>query len=305
MESNNFTIKFRGVRGSYPVVSPKFSEYGGNTSCVEVNIDGHLIIFDGGTGIIRVGQELTRISHSDSMVQKPKTVTILLSHLHQDHIQGLNFFAPFNNPNFKISVVGLTTPDCSLSDNLKELVWGKSFPINFSDLGAEIKTYSAVENKKIIINNNSEFAQVVPSETQTGEDDIVVTVMKSNSHPQNGVIVYRVSYQGKSVVYATDKESYVGSDKRMALFARKADVLIHDSQYTSEDYLSLTSSKQGFGHSTYDMAIETAQVSQVKKLVFFHYAPNYDDNKLRQIEHSYSVKYPNTICSKEGLEICL
>ena len=170
---------------------------------------------------------------------------------------------------------------------------------------AEIQTHSAVENKKIIINNNSEFAQVVPSETEAKEDDIVISVMKSNSHPQNGVIVYRISYQGKSVVYATDKESYVGSDKRMALFARKADLLIHDSQYTSEDYLSLTSSKQGFGHSTYEMAIETAQVSQVKKLVFFHYAPNYDDNKLRQIENSYSVKYPNTICSKEGLEICL
>ena len=302
METKEFKIKFRGVRGSYPVVNPKFSEYGGNTSCVEINIDGHLIILDAGTGIISLGEELKRISHIDDSVEKPKTVTILLSHLHQDHIQGLNFFAPFNNPDFNISIFGLTTPDSTLQEDLKELVWGKSFPVNFSDLAANIKTENALENKKIIINDKTEFASY--GEEQS-DDDIVVTCMKSNSHPQNGVVVYRVSYQGKSVIYATDKESYVGSDKRMALFARKADLLIHDSQYTSEDYLSLTSSKQGFGHSTYDMAIETAQVSQVKQLIFYHYAPNYDDNKLRKIENAYSVKYPNTRCSKEGLEICL
>ncbi len=302
METKEFKIKFRGVRGSYPVVNRKFSEYGGDTSCVEVNINGHLIIFDAGTGIISLGEELKRVSHIDENVKKPKTVTILLSHLHQDHIQGLNFFAPFNNPEFNIAIFGLTTPESTLKDDLKELVWGKSFPVNFPDLAANIKTENAIENKKIIINDKEEFAHYSDDES---EDDIVVTCMKSNSHPQNGVIVYRVSYHGKSVVYATDKESYVGSDKRMALFARKADILIHDSQYTSEDYLSLTSSKQGFGHSTYEMAIETAQVSQVKQLVFYHYAPNYDDNKLAKIENAYSVKYPNTLCSKEGLEICL
>lgn len=299
----DFKIKFRGVRGSYPVVNPKFGEYGGNTSCVEINIGEHLIILDAGTGIISLGEELTRQSHFDENVKMPKTVTILLSHLHLDHIQGLNFFAPFNNPNFKISVFGLATHDSTLYDDLKELVWGKSFPVNFSDLAAQIKTGNALENKKIIINDKEEFA--VQTDETPSEDDIVITCMKSNSHPQNGVIVYRISYGGKSVVYATDKESYVGSDKRMALFARKADVLIHDSQYTSEDYLSLTSSKQGFGHSTYEMAVETAQVSQVKQLVFYHYAPNYDDNKLSKIEHTCSVKYPNTLCSKEGLEICL
>lgn len=302
METKEFKIKFRGVRGSYPVVSPKFSEYGGNTSCVEININGHLIILDAGTGIISLGEELKRLSHIDNTAKKPKTVTILLSHLHQDHIQGLNFFAPFNNSDFNIAIFGLTTPDSTLCDDLKELVWGKSFPVNFSDLAANIKTENAVENRKIIINDKTEFATYGEEQSK---DDIVVTCMKSNSHPQNGVIVYRVSYHGKSVVYATDKESYVGSDKRMALFARKADILIHDSQYTSEDYLSLTSSKQGFGHSTYDMAVETAQVSQVKQLVFYHYAPNYDDNKLSKIENTYSVKYPNTLCAKEGLEICL
>lgn len=303
MDNKDFKIKFRGVRGSYPVVNPKFKEYGGNTSCVEVNINGHLIILDAGTGIIPLGEELTRISHIDETVEKPKTITVLLSHLHQDHIQGLNFFAPINVPDFKISIFGLATPESTLLDDLKELVWGKSFPVNFSDLPSKIRVQNALENKKIIINDDMEFASQGGEEQ--GGNDIVITCMKSNSHPQNGVMVYKISCGGKSLVYATDKESYVGSDKRMALFARKADVLIHDSQYTSEDYLSLTSSKQGFGHSTYDMAVETAQVSQIKQLIFFHYAPNYDDNKLSKIENTYSVKYPNTVCSKEGLEICL
>ena len=89
-----------------------------------------------------------------------------------------------------------------------------------------------------------------------GENEVLITCYRSYAHPQEGVMIYKITYQGKTLVYATDKESYSGGDKKLANFARNCDLLIHDAQYTTEDYLDSYSPKQGYGHSTFDMAIE-------------------------------------------------
>jgi ribonuclease BN (tRNA processing enzyme) len=129
--------------------------------------------------------------------------------------------------------------------------------------------------------------------------------MKSMAHGTQGVMLYKIAYKDKSLVYATDKESYIGADKRLALFARNTDLLIHDSQYTGEDYLSPIAPKQGFGHSTFEMAIETANAAQAKQLVFFHFDPCYDDEKLKNIENYYKSQYKNCLMAYEGCEIVL
>jgi ribonuclease BN (tRNA processing enzyme) len=140
---------------------------------------------------------------------------------------------------------------------------------------------------------------------QKDKEDIVISTHKTFAHPRNGCLCFKIEYQGKSLVYATDKESYVGSDKKFIEFAAGADLLIHDSQYTDQEYTSSISPRQGFGHSTFKMAIETAKLAKVKQLAMFHYDPNYDDNFLKSIEDDILKNNENVFFSREGLEITL
>ena len=143
------------------------------------------------------------------------------------------------------------------------------------------------------------------SEVEQGKDDILVTFYKSYVHPQDGVMIYKISYKGKSVVFATDKECYFGGDSKFAKFAKGCDILIHDAQYTTEDYLSPYSPKQGYGHSTYDMAVEVMKQAKAKNLVFFHYDPSYDDTRLSRIKEHYTSDSKNIHMAYEGLEFNL
>ena len=132
-------------------------------------------------------------------------------------------------------------------------------------------------------------------------DDVLITCYRSYAHPQEGVLIYKIAYKDKTLVYATDKESYEGGDKKLVNFARNCNLLIHDAQYTTEDYLDTFAPKQGYGHSTFDMAVECKNQSNAEKLVFFHFDPAYDDNKLNSIKEHY--KDENIILAYEGLEI--
>jgi len=129
--------------------------------------------------------------------------------------------------------------------------------------------------------------------------------MKSYAHPKDGVLVYRISCNGKSLVYATDKESYIGGDSKMITFARNTDLLIHDTQYTMEDYTSTVTPRQGYGHSTPEMAVETAKLANVRQLVMFHLEPNYNDEQLEKMEIKAKGAFYNTVLAREGLEIDL
>ena len=307
-----FTVKFRGVRGSHPTPYANFLEYGGNTACVEVNVGGHLIILDAGTGIISLGNELMRnhIASADDIFDRtPIDATILLSHIHQDHIQGLTFFRPSNVLTTKLNIFGFSDYEESLEENLAELLYGKSFPLNLYDITSDVDIINISDTDVIvfggksnqpIIKRVSSYDDLVPK-----GDEVIISCLKSNSHPQNGVMLYKIAYKDKSMVYATDKECFVGADKRLGLFARNTDLLIHDSQYTSEDYLSPVSTKQGFGHSTFEMAIESARLAQAKQLAFFHLDPSYDDEKLSNIEEHYKQQLENCFVAKEGKEIIL
>lgn len=309
---DSFVVKFRGVRGSHPTPDKRYLGFGGNTACVEVNVGGHLIILDAGTGIIAVGDELIKehIASADNLFERtPINATILLSHIHQDHIQGLTFFKPANVLTSKINIFGYSDYDESLEENLSELLYGKSFPLSLYDITSDLDIINITEAEVIVFQKDCEqpFLKRVTSleDLVPKGEEVIVSCMKSSSHPQNGVMVYKIAYKDKSVVYATDKECYVGADKRLGLFSRNADLLIHDSQYTSEDYLSPVSSKQGFGHSTFEMAVESAKLAQAKKLAFYHFDPAYDDVKLENIERHYKHQFENCFMAKEGQEISL
>lgn len=302
----DFKVKFRGVRGSFPVADKKFLQYGGNTSCVEINAGGHVIILDAGTGIVKVGDELMEkyiSSALETKERKPVCASVLLSHIHQDHILGLTFFKPMHLKSSKISIFGDGNESDILKDNLSNLVFGKTFPLDLNDIQCELDIHNLDENCVILLRDDCKAQLVRKDEFDLQENDVVVTFYKSYVHPQNGVIIYKITYKGKSVVYATDKESYFGGDKKFVQFSKNCNLLIHDAQYTSEDYLNSHSPKQGFGHSTYDMALEAMHQTGAKNLVFFHYEPSYDDSKLDKIKELYTSQNKNVYMAYEGLEL--
>ena len=306
-----FNVKFRGVRGSYPVANKDFLQYGGNTSCVEVNVNGHLIILDAGTGLIEVGNKLLKeyiSSGSNSDDRKPIRATVLISHIHQDHLQGFTFFRPLHVPSSCINVFGNVNYNESLSDELAELLFGKSFPLDLGDIAGNLNIRDITETEGIMLRHGEDpiIKRIEnDNDTKVDNDDVLITCYRSYAHPQEGVLVYKISYKDKTLVYATDKESYAGGDKKLVNFARGCNLLIHDAQYTTEDYMDSFAPKQGYGHSTFEMAIEAKNQSGAEKLVFFHYDPGYDDEKLNEIKEQLNKTKDNTILAYEGLEIDL
>jgi ribonuclease BN (tRNA processing enzyme) len=159
------------------------------------------------------------------------------------------------------------------------------------------------KNKAILLKTSQKPKLVNLKDVKVDDDDVLITFYKSYVHPQDGVMIYKITYKGKSVVYATDKECYFGGDKKFSRFAKDCDLLIHDTQYTTEDYLSPYSPKQGYGHSTYDMAVEVMNQTKAKSLAFYHYDPSYDDARLSRVKERYTLDNKNIIMSYEGLEI--
>ena len=308
---SEFTVKFRGVRGSYPIAKKNFLQYGGNTSCVEIHAGEHLIILDAGTGLIDAGNDLVEkyISSGISIQDRtPIKATVLISHIHQDHIQGFTFFRPLHISSTVLNVYGNANYEENLSDELAHLLFGKSFPLDLGDIAGNLNITDINESEGIILKKNS--APIVkriekPEDEKIGKDDVLITFYRSYAHPQEGVLIYKIKYMNKILVYATDKESYLGGDTKLANFARNCDLLIHDAQYTTEDYLSSFVPKQGYGHSTFDMAVECAQQCGAKKLIFYHFDPRYDDKKLNSIKEHYEKSNENVQLAYEGLEIKL
>ena len=308
---NKFKIKFRGVRGSYPTPKANFLKFGGNTSCVEVNLGGNLVVLDAGTGIVDLGNELVRehiLSSSNPSERKTIEATILLSHVHQDHIQGLQFFKPVFIRGSKINVFGLNVSNEDLKDTLQDVLFDRVFPLGIDDVKCSFNIENLNDSKVVVIKkgDKAKILDAVDFEScDYTSDDVVITFHKTQAHPKNGCLCIKISYNNKVLVYATDKESYVGSDKRFIEFAHGCDILIHDAQYTHQDYVSPVAPKQGYGHSTYQMALESAKLAKAKRVLFFHYDPNYDDRTLEMLEKEFSNPADGIDFAKEGMEIIL
>lgn len=307
--TDNFKVKFRGVRGSYPCANKNFMKYGGNTSCVEVNVGGHMVILDAGTGLIDLGKDLLKnhiLTGTNVAERKPINATLLLSHIHQDHIIGFTFFAPNHIPTTNLNIFGSSNYNEDLADELAQLLFTKSFPIDLGDIAANLNICDINDSEQLILRHGTEpiLRKITDNDGFVAQDnDVIITSYKSYAHPQEGVIIYKIEYKGKSLVYATDKETYFGGDKKLANFARNCDLLIHDTQYTTEDYLNPHSPKQGFGHSTFDMALEAQEYCHAKKVIFYHYDPGYTDEKLTNIAKLYADIADKADFAYEGLEI--
>jgi len=307
-----FKLKFRGIRGSHPVCSENKLKYGGNTACVEVLVNGFLVILDAGTGVIEIGNDLIKShisSGSDISNRTTMEATMLFSHSHIDHLQGLPFFKPLYNSKTKLNLFGAVTHGESFKDFISKSIFKLVFPVDFEDIPAEVNIENLNDNIAIILNKNSEFPRQVrfnrEEELSVSDDEVVITTYTSLAHPKEGVNVFKIKFGGKTMVYATDKESYIGGDTKLINFARNADLLIHDSQYTVEDYISSVHPKQGYGHSTYEMAAEVAKLANVKQLVYYHIDPAYTDEFLDCLKEKTLGLFANSLIASENLEINL
>jgi phosphoribosyl 1,2-cyclic phosphodiesterase len=275
-------IHFYGVRGSIATPGRETAEFGGNTSCVFVEMkDGSQVIFDAGTGIRPLG---------DRLVSNGKPIQLLLSHTHWDHIQGFPFFKPAYQTQRDIFLYPPQVDSEKSMSALLSQMDGVNFPVLADQLPGNIIC--------VIDYQNEFFAR----------EGIDLKIQRLN-HPGGGH-AFRLSEDGSTLAYVTDNEldppGQPGTTyDQWVKFCHGADVLIHDAQYTEDDMPH----KHGWGHSLISQVRQLACDAEVKTLVLFHHDPERTDSQLKeiQLETDYffrGKRWPTrAICAYEGMEL--
>ncbi len=294
-------LKIWGCRGSIPTPGKETVRYGGNTPCVELKLDdNNLIILDSGTGIKNLGNYLIRKGESIR-------AHILITHPHWDHIQGFPFFKPLFISGNEFTIVGSGARTKTLEQIVADQMDRVYFPVKLSELKANIK-----------------FLQVGEEEFKI-YDATVQTIYVN--HP-GFTLGYRITFNNKTIVYISDNEPFdrevtpyllnwekevverfnnISGDpnKRIFDFVKGADLLIHDTTYTPEEYIE----KVGWGHSHYLFTLRIAHEGKVKRLLLFHHDHMHTDNMIDEIyKHCKNEikkrKYKfNLLVAAEGMEL--
>ncbi len=295
--AQRFLVRFWGVRGSYPTPGSHTLRHGGNTSCVEVQAGTHTLIFDAGSGIIRLGDELLRGMNGMTHF------ALFFTHAHGDHLVGFPFFAPLFDARTNIHLFGPQLAGQNIEQIVTPMMSPPYFPVDVRKLPSQ-RTFHTVTDDlcvKWYPESNEPWVDGVRN-GRLDLEEVCVMAKFTHSHPLNGAVVYRVEYAGRRVVYATDVEWRNGCESEFLAFVEGADLLIHDAQYTVDDYRQ---GKHGFGHSTVEMAVEAALAAHVKELVLFHHEPTYNDNQLDAMEETARMRFARTRSAYEGMEIDL
>jgi phosphoribosyl 1,2-cyclic phosphodiesterase len=268
-------VKFWGVRGSIPVPGSGTVRYGGNTTCVEVRADGEIIILDAGSGIRPLGVALDK-----EFRDRPMKLTLLITHSHWDHIQGLPFFLPAYDRKNEVRILGYEGARAGLASILAGQMETPYFPINLSDMPGNI----AIEELREL-------------DFHLGK---VRVQAKFLNHP--GVCVgYRLFTSTGSMAFLPDNEPYemlkmkqaerdgvdpenarefaTAERQKLVEFLRDADLLMLDSQYNDDEY----EQHVGWGHGSLSSVVSLALDADVRKLSLFHHDPNHDDDQIDEM----------------------
>ncbi len=304
MPKQAFSVTFWGVRGGYPKPGPATNKFGGNTTCIEIRAGAHLIIIDAGTGIIGLGEKLAAQHAVD---KKPIIATIVFTHTHHDHTQGFPFFTPSHLGSSVMHIFGPRLLHQDLEAVLEHAMLPPVFPIRLDELSS-MRVIRNVSNNEMIVLDDLNVAPRVCNAHQVCAErsplQVRVRTMRGYFHP-GGVFLYRIEMGDKKVVIATDTEGFVGGDRRLIKFAHEADLLIHDAEFTSEEYVYGVPSKQGWGHSSWEMAVEVAQAAGAKRLALTHHNASHDDTFLDEVERQAQAVFPGAIMAYEGLTLDL
>ena len=257
-EAGKMTVRFRGVRGSIPAPASENIRYGGNTSCVEIRYHDELLILDAGSGIRLLGDELIQNGQTD-----PIEATLLLSHSHWDHIQGLPFFAPGYSPKNRIAIFGA----CGRVDQLHLALVAQMTPSHFPVNLEQMRGLGKVR-------------ELSPGATKLGTFLVRTTQL---NHP-GGCTGFRIESAAGHVAYLPDHEPYRNNGAQEANtlqqeiieFVRGADLLILDTQYTADEY----SRRVGWGHGCLPDSVQLAIDAGVRRLFLFHHDPTHNDQQL-------------------------
>lgn len=321
-------VKFWGVRGSIPSPGPRTMRVGGNTSCLEIlpGDDSHIIV-DAGTGIRELGLNMMGRGNVGRV-----RANLFLSHTHWDHIHGFPFFVPAFIPGNEITIHG---PVNSLNESLKDIVSGQMhysyFPVPLQHLGSKIDFKELKEGPPFYVDKVKVSTQylnhpilvlgyrfeykgkVVVTEFDTEPYSNIFKKENKKDDLDDFLFGDDGDDEGNdtgddSAPSAFDEAANVADEmnKRIVTFAKDADLLIFDAQYTAEEYPS----KVGWGHGTYDDAIRVATEANVKRLAFFHHDPTRNDDAIDEIETYINNKLKkmgredvHIFAAREGMEI--
>lgn len=271
-------IKFYGTRGSIPVCDTGFQEFGGNTTCLQVTFENdQILILDAGSGIRNLGKDLIQNGH-----EQFEDIFIAFTHFHWDHIQGFPFFAPAFDPrrHFTITALGKNREIQNLKEIFENQMEWVYFPVALDNMGATFKFHHP--------------------ESETLQLNSATITAKLHEHPGQAYS-YRIEENDKILVFSTDVEHSNGIDQRIIKVAQDADILIHDAQYTDEELVN----RKGWGHSSWQQAVEVAERANVKYLILTHHDPEHNDEFLTKVEKEAQAHFPNCHFAREREEIIL
>lgn len=269
-------VSFWGTRGSISTPGRTTEKYGGNTPCVSIHSQDELLIFDAGTGIRNLGLDLMqKFRKNDRSIP----LHLFLSHTHWDHIQGFPFFSPAYARDIKLTIYGSPRRERFLASILKRQMDANYFPVSMSAIAAEID----------IREISDEVISIPP---------FIVDWQEQVYHP-GGSVRYRVSINGKRIVYSTDvdlneifESGRQDRDKKCQAgeyldFIHQADLLIADGQYTDEEHRQ----KPGWGHTSIPLLLKIASRAGVKQLAVFHHDPQHTDKYLDELWMDHRTEY--------------
>lgn len=275
--TGELALEVHGARGSTAVSGPAFARYGGNTTCfATVLADGHHLIVDAGSGLGRVQAAW------EAGGRRAFEGTLLLTHFHWDHIQGLPTFAPLFEASTRLHIVASPPEGMTVEEALDGAMRPPWFPVRFRDVPARV-TYE------------------VAGEGPASVGAVQVTAARLR-HP-GGALGFRIVRGGRALVVATDVEGGEPEhDRALRMLADGAAVLVHDAQYTPAEYVA---GKQGWGHSTWELAVAMASAAGVGRLVLTSHEPRRSDEQLDAIVASAQRVFPETTAAAEGARIIL